>query len=111
VFVPIVAGVLFFLFEFFDDQALAFAVLVVAWLAEVAVSGSTRHWVSRHFLPRLFLLYFGAFHFYFFAFPLGFTWPAFAAAVALMFHACLAVWNRYELPIMRRERDPTSQWS
>jgi hypothetical protein len=101
VFVPIVAGVLFFLFEFFDDQLLAFAVLVVAWLAEVAVSGSTRHWVSRVYLPRLFFLYFGAFHFYFFSFPLGFSWLAFGAAVFSMFHACLAVWNRFELPLMQ----------
>lgn len=101
VFVPIVAGILFFLFEFFDDQPLAFAVLVVAWLAEIATAGSTRHAVSRVYLPRLFFLYFGGFHFYFFSFPLGFAWLAFGTAVAFMFHACLAVWNRFEMPLMR----------
>lgn len=110
VFVPIVAGVLFFLFEFFDDQPLAFAVLVLAYLAEVATSGSTRHWVSRQYLPRLFFMYFGAFHFYFFSFPLGFTWLAFAACVGFMFHACLAIWNRFELPLMQEAHDSGSEW-
>jgi hypothetical protein len=110
VFIPIVAGVLFFLFEFFDDQPLAFAVLVVAWLAEVAVSGSTRHCISRQYLPRLFFVYFGGFHFYFFSFPLGFTWLAFATGVAYMFHACLAIWNRFELPLMQQELESRGEW-
>lgn len=111
VFVPIVAGELFFLFEFFDDQPLAFAVLVVSWLAEVAVNGSTRHWVSRSYLPRLFFVYFGAFHFYFFSFPLGFTWLSFTTSVVLMFHACLAIWNHFELPLMQQEAEARSEWT
>lgn len=101
VFVPIVAGMLFFLFEFFDDQALAFAVLCIAWLCEFAASGSTRHWVSRLFLPRLFLCYFGGFHLYFFSYPLGFTWLALATSIAFMLHAALTVWNHCELPLLR----------
>ncbi len=102
VFVPIVAGMLFFLFEFFDDQALAFAVLCIAWLCEFATSGSTRHWISRLYLPRLFFCYFGGFHLYFFSFPLGFTWVALATAIAFMLHAALTVWNHCELPLLRR---------
>lgn len=35
VFVPIVVGILFFLFEFFSDQLLAFLVLSVVWMAEI----------------------------------------------------------------------------
>ena len=35
VFVPIMVGILFFLFEFFSDQILAFMVLSVVWLSEV----------------------------------------------------------------------------
>lgn len=111
VFVPIVAGMLFFLFEFFDDQALAFAVLCIAWLCEFAASGSTRHWVSRLYLPRLFFCYFGGFHLYFFSFPLGFTWIALATSIAFMLHAALTVWNRCELPLLRtRDRSVRQRW-
>lgn len=110
VFVPIVAGMLFFLFEFFDDQALAFSVLIISWLCEFAASGSTRHWVSRLYLPRLFFCYFGAFHLYFFSFPLGFSWLALVTSIAFMFHAALTVWNHCELPLLRRERAIESEW-
>lgn len=103
IFVPIIAGMLFFLFEFFDDQALAFAVLIITWLCEFAASGSTRHWISRYYLPRLFLCYFGAFHVYFFSFPLGFSWLAFATSLVFMVHAALTVWNHCELPLLRNE--------
>ena len=34
-FLPIVMGVLMFLFEFFEDQALAFMVFFVVWLSQV----------------------------------------------------------------------------
>lgn len=105
VFVPIVAGMLFFLFEFFDDQALAFVVLMLTWLCEFAASGSTRHQISRQYLPRLFFCYFGAFHVYFFSFPLGFSWLALATSLVFMVHAALAIWNHCELPLLRRERD------
>lgn len=105
VFVPIIAGMLFFLFEFFDDQALAFVVLILTWLCEFAASGSTRHWISRQYLPRLFLCYFGAFHVYFFSFPLGFSWLCLATSLVFMVHAALCIWNHCELPLLRRERD------
>ncbi|MCE3050157.1 hypothetical protein HAX54_046549 [Datura stramonium] len=35
VFVPIMIGILFFLFEFYDDQLLAFMVLIFVWLCEL----------------------------------------------------------------------------
>ncbi|KAG1348056.1 Membralin-like protein [Cocos nucifera] len=35
VFVPIMIGILFFLFEFYDDQLLAFLVLTLVWLCEL----------------------------------------------------------------------------
>lgn len=110
VFVPIIAGMLFFLFEFFDDQLLAFAVLVITWLCEFAASGSTRHWISRLYLPKLFFCYFGAFHVYFFSFPLGFSWLAFATSIVFMVHAALSVWNHCEIPLLRREDDFDPDW-
>lgn len=105
VFVPIVTGILFFLFEFFDDQLLAFCVLAVAWLCEVTVAVSNRHWVSRHYLPRLLFTYFLAFHMYFFSYPLGYAWLSLATCVAFMAHAVIALWNRWELPLL-----VTRQW-
>lgn len=35
VFVPIMLGVLFFLFEFFGDQTLAFLVIIAVWVCEL----------------------------------------------------------------------------
>lgn len=110
VFIPIIAGMLFFLFEFFDDQALAFSVLILTWLCEFAASGSTRHWISRQYLPKLFFCYFGAFHVYFFSFPLGFNWLALATSLVFMVHAALSVWNHCELPLLRQEREAEVQW-
>lgn len=110
VFVPIIAGMLFFLFEFFDDQALAFAVLVITWLCELAASGSTRHWISRLYLPRLFFFYFVAFHIYFFSFPLGFSWLSFATSLTFMVHAALAIWNHCELPLLRNQHNFRPHW-
>ncbi|XWS67936.1 hypothetical protein CRYUN_Cryun04dG0047600 [Craigia yunnanensis] len=37
VFVPIMIGILFFLFEFYDDQLLAFMVLILVWLCELFI--------------------------------------------------------------------------
>ena len=37
VYVPIMVGILFFLFEFFSDQLLAFFVLSMIWICEVGV--------------------------------------------------------------------------
>lgn len=111
VFVPIIAGMLFFLFEFFDDQALAFAVLVITWLCEFAASGSTRHWISRFYLPKLFFCFFVAFHIYFFSFPLGFSWLSFTTSLAWMVHAALAIWNHCELPLLRNEFELQPHWT
>lgn len=110
VFVPIVAGVLFFLFEFFDDQILAFLVMITAGMSHFALMLSTRHWISRECLPRLFFGYFLGFHMYFFSFPLGFSWCALATALAFMWHASLVVWNRCELPMIRQENRNATEW-
>ena len=37
VFVPIMVGILFFLFEFFNDQLLAFMVMSMVWASEVRI--------------------------------------------------------------------------
>lgn len=49
-------GILFFLFEFFSDQLLAFMVLSVVWLCEVYSVVSVRTSMCIRFFPQVFLV-------------------------------------------------------
>ncbi|XP_010942375.1 membralin-like protein At1g60995 [Elaeis guineensis] len=102
VFVPIMIGILFFLFEFYDDQLLAFLVLTLVWLCELFTMISVRTSISMQFFPRFFLLYFLVFHIYFFSYPYGFSYLAFSATAAFMQHLILYFWNRFEVPALQR---------
>ncbi|XP_008787339.2 membralin-like protein At1g60995 [Phoenix dactylifera] len=102
VFVPIMIGILFFLFEFYDDQLLAFLVLTLVWLCELFTMISVRTWISRQFFPRFFLLYFLVFHIYFFSYAYGFSYLAFSVTAAFMQHLILYFWNRFEVPALQR---------
>nr|CAB3493805.1 unnamed protein product [Digitaria exilis] len=97
VFVPIMIGILFFLFEFYDDQLLAFLVLTLVWLCELFTMISVRTSISMQFFPRFFLLYFLVFHIYFFSYTYGFSYLAFSATAAFMQHLILYFWNRFEV--------------
>jgi len=100
VFVPIMVGILFFLFEFFSDQLLAFMVLSVVWLSEVFSVISLRSSSSIRFFPRVFFLYFFLFHLYFFSFPYGFSYLALFTTVLFVNHSMLFCWNTYEIPAL-----------
>ncbi|XP_043690014.1 membralin-like protein At1g60995 isoform X1 [Telopea speciosissima] len=102
VFVPIMIGILFFLFEFYDDQLLAFMVLILVWLCELFTLISVRTPISMKFFPRFFLLYFLVFHIYFFSYAYGFSYLAFSATAAFMLHLILYFWNRFEVPALQR---------
>ncbi|KAJ3674467.1 hypothetical protein LUZ60_005083 [Juncus effusus] len=102
VFVPIMIGILFFLFEFYDDQMLAFLVLTLVWLCELFTMISVRTSISMQFFPRFFLLYFLVFHIYFFSYSYGFSYLAFSATAAFMQHLILYFWNRFEVPALQR---------
>ncbi|XP_068655945.1 membralin-like protein At1g60995 isoform X2 [Aristolochia californica] len=102
VFVPIMIGTLFFLFEFYDDQLLAFMVLILVWLCELFTLISVRTPLSIQFFPRFFLLYFLVFHIYFFSYPYGFSYLAFATTAAFMYHLILYFWNHFEVPALER---------
>ncbi|XLU65850.1 hypothetical protein S245_025059, partial [Arachis hypogaea] len=70
-FLRIMIGILFFLFKFYDDQLLAFIVLILIWLCELftLIRGlCVRTPISMKFFPRFFLLYFLVFHIYFFSY-------------------------------------------
>ncbi|KAL5562816.1 hypothetical protein UlMin_032563 [Ulmus minor] len=102
VFVPIMIGILFFLFEFYDDQLLAFVVLILVWLSELFTLISVRTPISMKFFPRFFLLYFLVFHIYFFSYSYGFSYLALSTTAAFMHHLILYFWNRFEVPALQR---------
>ncbi|XP_068307417.1 membralin-like protein At1g60995 isoform X3 [Pyrus communis] len=102
VFVPIMIGILFFLFEFYDDQLLAFMVLILVWLSELFTLISVRTPISMKFFPRFFLIYFLVFHIYFFSYAYGFSYLALSTAAAFMLHLILYFWNRFEVPTLLR---------
>ncbi|XP_010533962.1 PREDICTED: membralin [Tarenaya hassleriana] len=102
VFVPIMIGILFFLFEFYDDQLLAFMVLVLVWLCELFTLISVRTPISMKFFPRFFLLYFLVFHIYFFSYAYGFSYLALMTTASFMQHLILYFWNRFEVPALQR---------
>ncbi|EQC33076.1 hypothetical protein SDRG_09595 [Saprolegnia diclina VS20] len=100
VFVPIMVGMLFFLFEFFKDQLLAFIVMSLAWLCELYSVVCVRTWLSLTFFPPLFLLYFSMFHVYFFCFPFGFSYTALWTTIVFLIHTMLLFLNRFEIPAL-----------
>ncbi|PIN20027.1 hypothetical protein CDL12_07284 [Handroanthus impetiginosus] len=102
VFVPIMIGILFFLFEFYDDQLLAFMVLILVWICELFTLVSVRTPISMKFFPRFFLLYFLVFHIYFFSYTYGFSYLALSTTAAFMQHLILYFWNRFEVPALQR---------
>ncbi|KAL6894527.1 hypothetical protein ACP4OV_008625 [Aristida adscensionis] len=61
VFVPIMIGILFFLFEFYDDQLLAFLVLTLVWLCELFTMISCADIYIYAVLSALFLAVFPGF--------------------------------------------------
>ncbi|KAA3468073.1 membralin-like isoform X1 [Gossypium australe] len=76
VFVPIMIGILFFLFEFYDDQLLAF------------MCSDTN--INEVFSSILFALL------------SGFSYLALSTAAAFMQHLILYFWNRFEVPAVQR---------
>eukprot|EP01031_Cornospumella_fuschlensis_P042994 gene42995-52546_t len=98
VFVPIMMGIYFFLFEFFSDQLLAFLVLLVVWMGEVFSILSLRSRVSIAYFPRYFACYFSLFHVYFFCYPFGFSYLALLCCALFVLHCMIHLWNSFEVP-------------
>lgn len=100
VFVPMMVGMLFFLFEFFEDQLLALLVLSCVWLSEVYSIIVVRTRVSLMLFPRVFFGIFIAFHLYLFSFPWGFTHVAMAVTTSVLLLAMAVLWNHVEVPAL-----------
>eukprot|EP01034_Spumella_vulgaris_P023900 gene23900-30178_t len=97
VFVPIMMGIYFFLFEFFSDQLLAFLVILLVWMGEIFSILSCRCRISIQYFPKIFMAYFLLFHIYFFTFPFGFSYLALLTTGLFMLHAMMHFWNVYEV--------------
>jgi len=98
VFVPIMVGMLFFLFEFFNDQLLSFMILSVVWMGELYSVVVMRTAYDIRMFPRLFFLYFFSYNLYFFSYPSGFSYLALTSTICLLQHAMLTMFVRYEMP-------------
>jgi Tumour-associated protein len=96
-FVPGAVGILFFLFEFFNDQLLGVCILLLAWISELYTAISVRTRISMMFYPRIYGLYFFIFGIYFFSFPSGFHYLALLNFILFLAHAMLYFGNRHEV--------------
>ena len=84
VFVPIMLGVLFFLFEFFGDQVLAFLVLLSVWGCEIFSAVACRTVASLRLFPRVFLLTMILMEMYHMTWPFGFGYLSLLAANSVL---------------------------
>lgn len=98
VFIPIMVGMLFFMFEFFNDQLLSFMVLSIVWTCELYSAVALRTFFTIQNFPRLFFIYFASFHVYFFSYPSGFYYMALTSTVVFLQHAMLYLFVNYEIP-------------
>ena len=103
-FVPVMIGMLFFLFEFYKDQLLAFLVLVLVWQCELFAAVSMRAAISAYFFPRAVAAYFTLFHLYFLSFPHGFINLLFIATVFALQFTILFLLNHYEIAALSSGR-------
>jgi hypothetical protein len=100
VFVPIMVGMLGFLYEFFGDSLLTFLLLTMLWICECYTVVCVRTTYSAMLFPRFSFVLFCLFHFYSFSFPFGFSYVALATASAMLWYLMLYFWNHYELPAL-----------
>ncbi|POM66471.1 Hypothetical protein PHPALM_17664 [Phytophthora palmivora] len=101
-FVPVLVGMLFFLFELYRDRLLAFGVMTVMWVGESFSVISVRTRLSQAYFPPLFFCLFTFFHVYLFSFPFGFSYVALGAMSILLLQLMLFFWNCFEIPALNR---------
>mmetsp|Transcript_831 Transcript_831/g.2419 ORF Transcript_831/g.2419 Transcript_831/m.2419 type:complete len:122 (-) Transcript_831:1150-1515(-) len=92
-FLPIIFGILFFLFEFFQDALLSLAVFCIVWVCDLVTVTTNRSRKPVRFLPQLLFVYLFLFHLYFFRYPLGFSSLALLTTIAFIQHSVFAAWK------------------
>ena len=101
-FVPLMLGVLFFLFEFFGDQLLAFLLTLLVWSCELWSILACRTALSLTVFPRVFGASITSFHVYCLTFPFGYKYVALASVVSALSAAAWILWDTCELPALLR---------
>lgn len=100
VFVPVILGVLFFLFEFFGDQLLALLALLAVWACEIYAAVACRTAASLQVFPFVFAVTFTWFFIYQFSYPFGAHYLALWGAVAGTSCTAAHLYLDYEIPAL-----------
>eukprot|EP01138_Halocafeteria_seosinensis_P015751 gb/GECG01016073.1/.p1 GENE.gb/GECG01016073.1/~~gb/GECG01016073.1/.p1 ORF type:complete len:909 (+),score=62.39 gb/GECG01016073.1/:1-2727(+) len=100
VYIPIMLGVLFFLFEFFADQLLGFLVLIATWLSEFFNVASCRTLQSVSIFPKVFCLSLMSFFCYYLTYPFGFHYMALYTCFSCVVFTMFYLWHNFELPAL-----------
>ena len=100
VFVPVILGVLFFLFEFFGDQLLALLALLAVWACEIYAAVGCRTSASLQIFPFVFAVTFTWFFIYQFSYPFGAHYLALWGVVAGTQCTAAHLYLDYELPAL-----------
>lgn len=72
------------------------------WSSEVFSVLSLRTRASIKHFPRIFLLYFSFFHFYFFSRPFGFSYLSLLTTWLFLLHSMIHFYYNYEIPALQR---------
>ncbi|EEY54910.1 uncharacterized protein PITG_08478 [Phytophthora infestans T30-4] len=102
VFVPVLVGMVYFLFELYKDRLLAFGVMTIMWMGESFSVVSVRTRLSQAYFPPLFFCLFTLLHIYLFSFPFGFSYVALGVTSLLLLQLMLFFWNCFEIPALNR---------
>jgi hypothetical protein len=99
-FVPIIIGLLFFMFEFFSDKLLAFLVFMALWACEVFAVVTVRTVQSIRVFPASSMLCLTWLMVYVLAFPFGLHQLALSCVIAALVTCGFSQWTDYELPAL-----------
>lgn len=100
VFVPIMIGVLFFLFEFFSDKLLAFLVFMAVWACEIYAVVACRTEQTIRVFPVVVLLTMTWLNVYHLSYPHGLHYLAIATVFAALQCSAFHQWTSFELPAL-----------
>jgi len=93
--------VLFCISEFLGDKILGLCIISLVWLCELFTLICARTQETMQYFPRFFFAYFLLLHIYLLSYPHGFRYLAFFTMEALVQHAMIVFFNRFELPALQ----------
>jgi hypothetical protein len=106
VFVAMIVGILFFLFEVYgEDHLLSLILLCVVWFNEIFSVLFVRTVASTRYFPTIFFIHFSLFHIYFFSYPFGFHLSALWSYISWNLYWCFYFWNFHEIPYIIENDD------